>query len=248
MIELRGASYSYGGRRALDRVTLAIRPGELAAVIGPNASGKTTLAMAMSALLAPEDGDCMVGGVSTRDDPVHARRAVGLVFQNPENQVVARIVGDDVAFGPANLGLGPAEIGERVAESLAFVGLGGRAGEHVSSLSGGQKQLLAIAGILAMRPSFVVLDEPTALLDGPGRRMVHAAAGALAKKGIGVVYITHDMEEALSAGRVIALLEGKVVADMPPHRLFSDGALLERIGVEPPYTHMLSMAVRGEAP
>jgi len=169
-----------------------------------------------------------------------ARRTVGMVFQDPESQAVARRVWDDVAFGPMNLGLSGARLEERVRESLALVGLGDKAKSEVACLSGGQKQLMAIAGILAMEPSYVVFDEPTALLDGTGCRMVYDAMSALKKKGIGIITITHDPEEALASDRIVALDRGRAVADMPAASFFSDAALMGRIGVRPPYTYELA--------
>lgn len=236
MISLRGVSFSYGACRALDAISLNIEKGEQVAIIGPNASGKTTLAMVMNALITPDEGDCLVDGIDTKADPMFARRSVGMVFQDPESQVVARRVWDDVAFGPLNLGLSEAETEERVRKALALAGLDDKAKSEVSCLSGGQKQLLAIAGILAMEPSYIVFDEPTALLDGPGCRSVWKAIADLKKQGIGIITITHDMEEALAADRVVALERGRIVADMPPARLFSDEAVMRRIGVRPPYT------------
>ncbi len=240
MISLRGVSFSYGARRALDTISLNIEKGERVAIIGPNASGKTTLAMVMNALITPDEGDCLVDGIDTKADPMFARRTVGIVFQDPESQAVARRVWDDVAFGPVNLGLSEAGVEERVRGSLALVGLGDKAKSEVSSLSGGQKQLMAIAGIVAMEPSYIVFDEPTALLDGPGCRMVCGAMSDLKKKGIGIITITHDVEEALASDRIVALDGGRVVADMPPASLFSDTALMGRIGVRPPYTYELA--------
>jgi len=240
LISLRDVSFSYGACKALDHISFTIERGEHLAIIGPNASGKTTLAMIMNSLLTPAEGNCLVDGVNTKNDPMFARKTVGMVFQDPESQTVARHVWDDVAFGPQNLGLPDEEIKRRVSESLARVGLDGRAGIGVSCLSGGQKQLLAIAGVLAMRPSYTILDEPTALLDGPGCRMVRDAVRGLKKSGIGVIIITHDMEEALLAGRIVALHEGRLVADMPPARLFSDEGLMARIGIRPPYTYQLA--------
>ena len=240
MISLRNVSFSYGERRALDRISLDINKGEHVALIGPNASGKTTLALIMNALITPVEGDCSVDGVDTKNDPLFARKTVGMVFQDPESQAVARHVRDDVAFGPGNLGLPDAEIDRRVRDSLAQVGLETYAHQEVNGLSGGQKQLLAIAGILAMEPSYIVFDEPTALLDGPGCRMVCDAVVSLKKKGIGVIVITHDMEEAAQADRVVALQCGKVLADVTPDLLFSDEALMARIGIRPPYTFLLA--------
>lgn len=160
MIELKDVSFAYKGRRVLDSISLMINKGEHVALIGPNASGKSTLARVMNALLLPDEGDCIVDGINTKDDPVYARRAVGMVFQDPESQAVARRVRDDVAFGPINLELPAGEVESRVMEALDAVGMKSQADREVSGLSGGRKQLLAIAGVLAMRPSYIVMDEP----------------------------------------------------------------------------------------
>ncbi|WP_174590400.1 energy-coupling factor ABC transporter ATP-binding protein [Methanocella conradii] len=238
MIELRNVSYSYGGLKALDRVSLAINRGERVALVGPNASGKSTLARIMNALLLPCEGECIVDGVDTKADPMHARKAVGMVFQDPDSQIVARRVVDDVAFGPRNLGLPEKEVQRRVFEALKAVGL--EPDGEAQRLSGGQKQLLAIAGVLAMRPSYVILDEPTTFLDCRGSRLVEDAISGL--KGLGVVVITHDMEEAARADRLVALSGGRVVADSTPERFFSDDAQLAMAGVEPPYSFRLRKA------
>ncbi len=246
MIALKDVTFSYKGRRALDRLSLEIDKGEHVAVIGPNASGKTTLAMIMNALLVPDNGDCIVDGINTRDDAMHARKAVGLVFQDPESQAVARHVRDDVAFGPMNLGLSCEEVESRVAEALNAVGMKSFIDGEISGLSGGRKQLLAIAGVLAMRPSYVVMDEPTSLLDGRGIEAVDGAIESLKKSGISVVIITHDMAEALRADRIVALEDGHIVADARPQVIFSDEVLLSKIGVEPPYTFKLLQALGSE--
>jgi len=239
VIELKNVFYTYNSRRALGGVSLSINRGEHVAIIGPNASGKTTLAMVMNALLMPDRGDCIVDGINTRDDAPRARRAVGLVFQDPECQAVARHIRDDVAFGPRNLGLPAPETEARVSGSLEAVGMGGFIDREIRGLSGGQKQLLAIAGVLAMRPPYVIMDEPTSLLDGRGKDAVGNAIAGLKKTGKGVIVITHDMSEALRADRVIVLDGGRIIAAAPPRAIFSDGALLERIGVDPPYAFKL---------
>lgn len=244
MISLLDVSFSYGGRRALDHVTLNIEKGEHIAIIGRNASGKTTLAMAMNALITPLEGDCAVDGVSTKADPMFARRAVGMVFQDPESQAVARRVWDDIAFGPLNLGLQEDEVNRRAMGSLCLVGLGEQAKSDVSCLSGGQKQLLAIAGILAMEPSYVIFDEPTALLDGTGCRLVREAMASMKKSGISIIIITHDIEEALQAERIVALHNGQIIADTTPAVLFSDEELMARIGIGPPYSFQLAKHAR----
>jgi len=247
VIELKDVTYAYNGRRALDRVSLVINRGEHVAIIGPNASGKTTLAMTMNSLLVPDEGDCIVDGINTRDDAMYARRAVGLVFQDPESQAVARLVRDDVAFGPVNLGLSAGEVEKRAFESLCDVGMESFVDREITSLSGGQKQLIAIAGVLAMGPSYVVMDEPTSLLDGRGREAVETAILDVKERGMGVVVITHDMSEALRADRVIVLDGGRIVADARPQAIFSDGPLLSGIGAEPPYAYKLLRAIGGRA-
>jgi energy-coupling factor transport system ATP-binding protein len=239
LIALKDVSFSYEGRRALDGVSLTIKKGEHVAVIGPNASGKSTLARVMNALLIPEGGDCIVDGVNTRDEPGHARKAVGMVFQDPDSQVVARRVADDVAFGPTNLGLPEEEVQRRVAKCLGAVGMKALMGREVAGLSGGEKQLLAIAGVLAMGPSYIVLDEPTAFLDAKGTEAVDSVIARLKEAWAGVVVVTHDMGEALQADRVVVLYDGRIVADASPSDIFSDVELLNVIGVEPPYTFKL---------
>jgi energy-coupling factor transport system ATP-binding protein len=247
LISLDNVSFSYAGRPALDHISLRIGKGEHVALIGPNSSGKSTLARIMNGLLLPDAGDCLVDGVLTRDDPMHARRAVGMVFQDPESQIISRLVRDDVAFGPGNLGLPGEEISARVRGALEAVGLKGFEGREVSCLSGGQKQLLAIAGILAMRPEFVILDEPTALLDARGSALVRKAMAGLKSDGIGTLIITHDMEEACQADRIVALIRGRIVADMSPAAFFNDSALIARIGVRPPYSlELMKHAVPAE--
>ncbi len=217
MIEVRHVSLSYGKNPALRDVSLEVRPGERVAITGPAAAGKSTLAKVMGGQYLPDEGECRVDGVSTRDAPACGR--VGLVFQEPEDQIVARRVADDVAFGPLNLGA--ADAGERVAEALRLTGAEALAGRDVRSLSGGQKQLIAIAGALAMRPAYLVLDEPTSLLDREGARTVLDVVEALTRDGRGVVVITQDPGVAAAADRVVAMSGGGIVAQGPPHEVFS---------------------------
>lgn len=205
--------------------TFCVTPGEFVAIVGANGSGKSTLAKLMNGLLAPTTGQVMVDGCPTTgiENAQSARRTVGMVFQNPDNQLVATIVEDDVAFGPENLGVPPERIRERVDEALRAVGMY----EHRSSdphyLSAGQRQKVAIAGILAMAPKYVVLDEPTSMLDPAGRRDVLRTLAALRReRDIGVVLITHAIEEAAGAGRVIVLRKGRVIADGSPHEVLTD--------------------------
>jgi energy-coupling factor transport system ATP-binding protein len=219
MIELRHVCLSFGRVPALKDFSLEVRAGEHVAIMGPAAAGKSTLAKVMDGLLLPDSGECLVNGVSTRDDPMHARRLVGLVFQEPEDQVVARRVEDDIAFGPRNLGAD--DVGGRVTEALRQAGIEGLAGRNIHSLSGGQKQLVAIAGVLAMRPVFLVLDEPTAMLDATGTRMVMETVAALKKEGRGIVIITQDPAVAAVADRIVVMSAGRIVTQGPPREVFS---------------------------
>jgi energy-coupling factor transporter ATP-binding protein EcfA2 len=219
MIDVRHVSLSYGRVPVLTDVSLEVRAGEHIAVMGPAAAGKSTLAKVMDGLLLPDSGECLVDGVRTADDPMHARRRVGLVFQEPEDQAVARRVEDDIAFGPRNLGAG--DVGERVAEAMRQAGIEGLAGRSIHSLSGGQKQLVAIAGVLAMRPAYLVLDEPTSLLDATGTRKITETITALKKEGNGIVVITHDPAMAASADQLIVMSAGSVLAQGSPREVFS---------------------------
>jgi energy-coupling factor transport system ATP-binding protein len=219
MIEVRHVSLSYGRFPALKDVSLEVRAGEYVAIMGPAASGKSTLAKIMDGLLLPDSGDCLVEGVSTRDDPVHARRLVGLVFQEPEDQAVARRVEDDIAFGPRNIDA--KDVGDRVTEAMRLAGIGQLADRGIHSLSGGQKQLVAIAGVLAMRPAFLVMDEPTSLLDTTGTRMVTGTIAALKKESRGIVVITQDPAIAVDADRLIVMSAGGIVAQGRPREVFA---------------------------
>jgi energy-coupling factor transporter ATP-binding protein EcfA2 len=219
VIEVRHASFAYGGRTALKDVSLAVGRGEMVAIMGPSASGKSTLAMIMNGLLVPDSGDCLVEGVNARSDPMHARRLVGLVFQDPEGQAVARRVEDDVAFGPLNLGGG--DMDSRVSEAMRLAGIESLHNRSIHTLSGGQKQLVAIAGVLAMRPAYLILDEPTSLLDAAGARMVADVMARLKKDGRGIVVITQDPAISAAADRLVVISAGSVVAQGPPREVFS---------------------------
>jgi len=208
MIEVKHVFFSYGAAAVLSDVSLELRPGEIVALQGPSGSGKSTLATVLDGLIIPQHGDCIVDGVSTRSDPFFARRRVGLVFQDPDDQIVSRLVDDDVAFGPLNLEA--ADVDARVSCALEEAGIGHLAGRDTRTLSGGQKQLVAIAGVLAMRPAYVVFDEPTALLDQDGTDAVVKALGVLRKAGKGILLITHDPAVASMADRALVLQEGKI--------------------------------------
>src|SRR5690606_11696868 len=233
--------------RALTDVDLTIDRGESVAVVGANGSGKSTLAQLLNSLLLPTAGRVWVDGMLTSDPRWlwEIRRRVGMVFQNPDNQLVATTVEEDVAFGPENLGVPPDEIARRVQEALAAVGMEAYRHRAPHHLSGGQKQRVAIAGVLAMRPDVIVLDEPTAMLDPRGRKDVLETVRRLHREaGITVVYITHFMDEAAAADRVVVLERGRVARDAAPRQVFGDRALLERAGLEEPPLVRLAGALR----
>ncbi|MDP2856865.1 MAG: energy-coupling factor transporter ATPase [Bacillota bacterium] len=222
---------------ALSGIDLEIARGEFVAVIGPNGSGKSTLAKHFNALLLPTEGRVLVAGRDTRDPDLlwEVRRSAGMVFQNPDNQLVATVVEEDVAFGPENLGVEPEQIVRRVESSLDAVGMLARREYAPHELSGGQKQRVAIAGILAMEPEILVLDEPTAMLDPLGRREVLETVMDLNRqKGITVVFITHFMDEAVRADRVIVMDKGRVVLQGPPREVFGQIDMLHSVGLDVP--------------
>ncbi len=247
-ISFTGVSHFYneGDSPAIDNINAVIRRGEFIAVVGANGSGKSTLARHMNALLLPSRGKVEVNGADTRDaeKTVDIRKQVGMVFQNPDNQLVAALVEEDVAFGPENLGLDPNEIVLRVDSALTAVGLSEFRNKPPHLLSGGQKQRLAIAGALAMRPDCLVLDEPTAMLDPGGRKEILSLLGCLKKDGMALVLITHIMEEVLLADRVWVMSGGTIVADDSPRQVFCHLALLEEAGLEPAPAIMLAARLR----
>jgi energy-coupling factor transport system ATP-binding protein len=227
-------AYSTGSALALDGVSLALEPGQLLAVVGANGSGKSTLARLCDGLLTPTSGRVLVDGLDTADESLvwDVRVQVGMVFQDPDDQIVGTVVEEDCAFGPENLGLPPAEIVARVASSLATVGLTGFERREPHLLSEGQKQRLAIAGALAMRPRYLVFDEPTAMLDPAGRRTAIAAVERLAREeGHGVLLVSHDAADVARADRVLALSRGRVVFEGSPEELLADDGLLRVCGL-----------------
>ena len=245
MIQTDALSFSYpveeGQRRttALDNVTLSIEKGSFVVVLGHNGSGKSTLAKHMNAVLLPSGGAVYVEGMDTKKEELllEIRRRVGMVFQNPDNQIVANVVEEDVAFAPENLGVPTAEIRRRVDDALAAVGMGEFARHAPHLLSGGQKQRIAIAGVLAMEPECIVLDEATAMLDPVGRREVLSAVHRLNReKGITVVLITHHMNEAEDADRVVVMDDGKVIMDGAPRQVFTQVERLRSMGLTVPDT------------
>ncbi len=224
-----------------DGLNLNIREGSFVAVLGRNGCGKSTLAKHMNAILLPEGGSVRVFGMDTStEDLLNIRRTVGMVFQNPDNQMVANVVEEDVAFAPENLGVPPDEIRRRVDAALAAVGMSEYREHAPHLLSGGQKQRVAIAGVIAMQPRCIVLDEPTAMLDPQGRAEVLDTIETLNReKGITVVLITHHMTEAVRAERVIVLHEGGVLADGTPKEVFPQVELLQNAGLDVPATTRL---------
>jgi len=231
----------------LDGVSLDIRLGEFVAVLGRNGSGKSTLAKHFNAILLPAGGKVWVEGMDTADEGklLDIRRTVGMVFQNPDNQIVASVVEEDVAFAPENLGVPSAEIRKRVDEALETVGMSEYARHAPHLLSGGQKQRVAIAGVLAMKPRCIVLDEATAMLDPVGRREVLDTILRLNREsGVTMVLITHHMDEAALASRVLVLDKGKLAADGTPKQVFQDVYGLRKLGLEVPETVALLWELR----
>lgn len=222
---------------ALNKVNIAIEKGEFVAIIGTNGSGKSTLAKHFNALLHPTAGKCLVAAMDTADTELtwKIRQKVGMVFQNPDNQIVAAVVEEDIAFGPENLGVAPTEIRERVDMSLQLVGMSEYRKHAPHLLSGGQKQRIAIAGVLAIKPECLVLDEPTAMLDPKSREEVMQTVLKLNKQeGITVVHITHFMQEAILADRVIVMNDGKVEKTGSPREIFADVESITKLGLEVP--------------
>ena len=231
---------------ALTRVTFSLERGETLAVLGANGSGKSTLARLANGLFVPDEGAVVVDGATTSDaDRIwDVRTSVALVFQNPDNQIVGTVVEEDVAFGPENLGVERAEIRRRVDTSLATVGLAGFERREPHLLSGGQKQRLAIAGALAMRPTYLVMDEPTSMLDPEGRADVLAVTRRLRSEGHGVLHITHDLSDVASADRVIVLARGAVVFAGSPESLLEDWTRLAGWGLAVPSVALLAQRLR----
>ncbi len=221
----------------LKGVSLEIEKGSFTAVLGHNGSGKSTLARLINGILVPTEGTVSVMGMDTRDDDLifDIRRHVGMVFQNPDNQIVATIVEEDVAFGPENLGIDPQEIRKRVDDALRSVDMYDYRLHAPSQLSGGQKQRVAIAGIIAMRPDCIILDEPTAMLDPRGRREVMETISMLNREyGITVILITHYMDEAVKADRVVVMDDGNIILDNTPDKVFTKPELLQAVGLDVP--------------
>lgn len=256
IIEFKDVSFRYESDEedvvldpAVKNFSLTINEGEFVAVLGHNGSGKSTLAKLANGLLLPSSGDVLVDGMNTKneDDDIKIKQTVGVVFQNPDNQIVATVVEEDVAFGPENLGIEPAEIRRRVDESLKIVGMYDYRLHEPHKLSGGQKQRVAIAGIIAMEPRCIILDEPTAMLDPEGRRDVMRAIKKLNKElGITVVFITHYMEEAVEAERIVVMDDSKLLMDGTPKEIFSNTEKIREIGLDVPQTCLLAEMLRAD--
>lgn len=244
IIEMSNVSYIYKSHyedradvAAISNIDLSVVKGEFLVILGRNGSGKSTLARLMNALLLPANGTVLVNGFNTADDKLlwEIRRSAGMVFQNPDNQIVGTIVEEDVAFGPENLGVPPDEIRKRVDEALETVGISEYKKHAPHLLSGGQKQRVAIAGILAMKPECILLDEATAMLDPIGRKEVMKVLKKLnSEEGITIIHITHHMDEASIADRVIIMEKGKVVIAGKPGNVFSNVEGIKNIGLDVP--------------
>ena len=241
IIRTENLHFTYQGEEneTLHGVNLEIEEGSFVAILGHNGSGKSTLAKLFNGILLPNEGRVLVNGIDTthEDKLLDVRRTIGLVFQNPDNQIVANVVEDDVAFAPENLGVEPAEIRRRVDAALRTVGMYEYRQHAPHLLSGGQKQRVAIAGVLAMQPRCIVLDEPTAMLDPVGRREVISTVTRLCREeGITVVLITHHMSECIGADRLVVMSEGRIVADGTPREVFAQVELLRSEGLSVPVT------------
>ena len=250
IISFKQVHYTYPGDEleSLCGVDLEIEQGEFVAVLGHNGSGKSTLAKHMNAILVPDEGKVVIDGIdsSAEDDVFEIRRRVGMVFQNPDNQIVANVVEDDVAFAPENLGVPSAEIRERVDAALKQVGMYEYRTHAPHLLSGGQKQRVAIAGVIAMQPKIIVLDEPTAMLDPQGREEVLSTVTKLCReKGMTVVLITHHMDECVGADKLVIMSNGYIKAVGTPAEIFSDVEMMAREGLAVPETTKLLYELNG---
>ena len=238
MIRIKNLTFAYEDNQppALKNINLVVNAGEYMAVIGPNGCGKTTLIRHLNALLLPTAGEVLVDDLNTRDAKSlrEIRSRVGMIFQNPDNQIVGMSVEEDVAFGPGNLGLPATEVRYRVDQALATVGLTGLEKRPPHTLSGGQKQLLALAGLLAMEPRIIVLDEPTSSLDPDGKKNVLALLKKLQGQGISIIHVTHSMDEAAIADRMLVMEKGEIIADGSTGDILSRVEWLKSLGLAPP--------------
>lgn len=251
IIEVKDVEFRYEGaeEEAVAGVSLRVERGEFVAVLGRNGSGKSTLAKLLNALNIPQKGEIWIDGVAAHEEAnsLEVRKKCGMVFQNPDNQIVATVVEEDCAFGLENLGVPPEEIRRRVDEALRVVGMRDYAEAAPHMLSGGQKQRVAIAGVLAMRPKIIVFDESTAMLDPSGRREVFAVAEELNRRdGITIVWITHFMDEALRAGRVLVMDAGKIALEGAPREVFEKTEEIRKMGLDAPPMAQLAAQLRAD--
>ena len=251
IIEVKDVEFRYEGaeEEAVAGVSLRVERGEFVAVLGRNGSGKSTLAKLLNALNIPQKGEIWIDGVAAHEEAnsLEVRKKCGMVFQNPDNQIVATVVEEDCAFGLENLGVPPEEIRRRVDEALRVVGMRDYAEAAPHMLSGGQKQRVAIAGVLAMRPKIIVFDESTAMLDPSGRREVFAVAEELNRRdGITIVWITHFMDEALRAGRLLVMDAGKVALEGAPREVFQKTDEIRKMGLDVPPMAQLAAQLRAD--
>ena len=252
IVKIENLSFIYPGAeenpvKALDNVNIDIKRGEFVAILGHNGSGKSTLAKLMNGILLPTEGNILINGINTRDedDIWNIRQTAGMVFQNPDNQLVATIVEEDVAFGPENQGIPPLEIRERVDNALKTVGMYEYRKSAPHALSGGQKQRIAIAGILAMNPDCIIFDEPTAMLDPAGRKEVMNTVMKLNKEEKRtIIHITHYMDEVVNADRIIIMEKGKVAVEGTPREIFSQVEEVRRIGLDVPQVTELAYLLK----
>ena len=250
IVSVRDLTFCYeeGTKPALDNISLSIDEGSFVAVLGHNGSGKSTLAKLIGGIYQPTWGQVTVCDMDTSDEKNLdcIREQVGMVFQNPDNQIVSSVVEEDVAFAPENLGVPYEELVKRVADALETVGMSEYATHSTSLLSGGQKQRIAIAGILAMQPKVLVLDEPTAMLDPKGRRSIMEVLHRLVASGITVILITHHMDEAVEADRVVVVDDGKILLDGTPYDVFAKEEQLRRVGLTVPQSVALMHALQAQ--
>ena len=246
-IRVDNVSFSYDDNKVLNNISLSVQEGEFVALLGHNGCGKSTMAKLFNVLLSPQSGTVTIDGITaeTEDDIYEIRSRVGLVLQNPDNQLVATVVEEDVAFGPENLGVPPQEIRRRVDSALKAVDMYEYRSHAPHKLSGGQKQRVAIAGIIAMEPRCIVLDEPTAMLDPKGRQEVMDTIRHLNKSmGITIVLITHYMDEAAQCGRIVVMDDGKVILNGTPREVFKNVELLKKRGLDIPQVTELCYELR----
>ena len=249
MIQLRGASYRYPHAQdeAVVDVTMDMAPGEVVGIVGPNGSGKSTVGRLIKGLLIPARGGIVVDGLDTREHALEVRRLVGLVFQNPDNQIVNSTVAYEVAFGPENLGLPSSEVRDRVKRALEAVGMGGHGDDECHSLSMAQKQRVSMASVIAMAPRYVVLDEPTAWIEPRDRwPLLHSIVEWGRGEDVGLVLITHRMEEAALCARLYGMRDGRIEASGPPARVLGDASTRARLALEVPETMVLAAELRAE--